>query len=212
MFHPYVNMGMPNMSSSSCRQAILLPVEWHVRFAQDYPFGISLKAFYDVFLGPLGSVEAQPYADVMPPRVQCQLVPRPAWGCRHQPLSCYLLSCMGPMMAGCKSRPRRFLLPSMPQHSCCPALPSRLEWNSSDLTWQPNMPLEKRKNYHSMLIGKLERTTAMPLRPLKAILGWQSWRRCCTYSMRLAKMTCRSSFMLWDETRKRQMMPWCYKW
>ena len=40
-FHPYVNVGMPNMLSSSCRQAILLPVKWHVRFAQDYPFGIS---------------------------------------------------------------------------------------------------------------------------------------------------------------------------
>ena len=63
-FHPYINVGMPNMSSLSCRQAILLPVEWHVRFAQDYPFGISLKAFYDAFLAPLSPVEAQPYADV----------------------------------------------------------------------------------------------------------------------------------------------------
>ena len=63
-FHPYVNMGMPNMLSSSYRRAILLPVEWHVRFAQDYPFGISIKAFYNAFLAPLGPVEEQPYADV----------------------------------------------------------------------------------------------------------------------------------------------------
>ena len=52
------------MSNSSCRQAILLPVKWHVRFAQDYPFGISLKAFYDSFLAPLSPAEAQPYANV----------------------------------------------------------------------------------------------------------------------------------------------------
>ena len=43
---------------------ILLPVKWHMRFAQDYPFGISLKAFYNAFLAPLGPVEAQPYANV----------------------------------------------------------------------------------------------------------------------------------------------------
>ena len=35
-----------------------------MRFAQDYPFGISLKAFYNAFLAPLGPVEAQPYANV----------------------------------------------------------------------------------------------------------------------------------------------------
>ena len=35
-----------------------------MRFAQDYPFGISLKAFYDAFLAPLGPVKAQPYADI----------------------------------------------------------------------------------------------------------------------------------------------------
>ena len=63
-FHPYVNVGMPNMSNSSCRRAILLPVEWHVRFAQSYPYGISLRAFYDLFLTPLSPAEAQPYADV----------------------------------------------------------------------------------------------------------------------------------------------------
>ena len=52
------------MSSSSCEQAILLLVEWHIRFAHDYPFGISLKAFYDVFLTPLGPAKAQSYSDV----------------------------------------------------------------------------------------------------------------------------------------------------
>ena len=52
------------MSSSSCRRAILLPVEWHIRFTQDHPFGMSLKAFYDTFLAPLGPVEAQPYANI----------------------------------------------------------------------------------------------------------------------------------------------------
>ena len=64
MFHPYVNVGTPNMLSSSCRHAILLPVEWHMRFAHDYPFEISLKAFYDAFLAPLGPAKAQPYSDI----------------------------------------------------------------------------------------------------------------------------------------------------
>ena len=63
-FHPYVNMGTPNMSNSSCRRAILLPVEWHTRLAQNHPFSISLKAFYDLFLAPLSPAEAQPYANV----------------------------------------------------------------------------------------------------------------------------------------------------
>ena len=52
------------MSSSSCKHAILLPVEWHVRLAHDYPFSVTLKAFYDVFLAPLGPAKAQPYSDV----------------------------------------------------------------------------------------------------------------------------------------------------
>ena len=63
-FHPYMNVGMPNMSSMPCRHTILLPVEWHVRLAWDYPFGISLKAFYDAFLAPLGPTEALPYANI----------------------------------------------------------------------------------------------------------------------------------------------------
>ena len=63
-FHPYVNVGTPNMSNSSCRCAILLPVKWHARLARDHPFGISLKAFYDSFLAPLSPAEAQPFADV----------------------------------------------------------------------------------------------------------------------------------------------------
>ena len=43
---------------------ILLLVKWHMRFTCDYPFGISLKAFYDVFLAPLGPAKAQPYSDI----------------------------------------------------------------------------------------------------------------------------------------------------
>ena len=63
-FHPYVNVGMPNMSNSSCWQGILLPVEWHARLARDHPFGIGLKAFYDSFLAPLSPAEVQPFANV----------------------------------------------------------------------------------------------------------------------------------------------------
>ena len=63
-FHPNVNVGTPNMSNSSCRCAILLPVKWHTRLVQNHPFGIGLKAFYDSFLTPLSPAEVQPYADV----------------------------------------------------------------------------------------------------------------------------------------------------
>ena len=38
-----------------------MPVKWHMRLAQDHPFGVSLKAFYDAFLAPLGPIKAQPY-------------------------------------------------------------------------------------------------------------------------------------------------------
>ena len=63
-FHLYVNVRMPQMTNLACKQAILLPVEWHMRLAQDYPFGVALKTFYDVFLGPLTLAEAQPYSNV----------------------------------------------------------------------------------------------------------------------------------------------------
>ena len=63
-FHPYVNVGTPNMSNSSCWRGILLPVKWHARLARDHPFSIGLKAFYDLFLAPLSPAEAQPFANV----------------------------------------------------------------------------------------------------------------------------------------------------
>ena len=64
MFHPYVNVSMPQMMNLACKCAILLPVEWHTQLVQDYPFGVALKTFYDVFLVPLSPAEAQSYADV----------------------------------------------------------------------------------------------------------------------------------------------------
>ena len=61
MFHPYVNTRMLQMMNSACKKwAILLPVEWHARLAQDYPFGVALKTFYNVFLAPLSPAEVQP--------------------------------------------------------------------------------------------------------------------------------------------------------
>ena len=63
-FHLYVNVKMPHILSSACKHAILLPVEWHMRLAHDYPFSVSLKAFYDAFLAPLGLAKAQPYSNV----------------------------------------------------------------------------------------------------------------------------------------------------
>ena len=64
-FHPYVNMGMPNMMNSACWCALLLPVEWHVQLARDFPYGVVLKAFYDIFLAPLQAVARQPYANLV---------------------------------------------------------------------------------------------------------------------------------------------------
>ena len=52
------------MMNLACKQAILLPVEWYMRLAWDYPFGVGLKTFFDVFLAPLGPAEARPYTDV----------------------------------------------------------------------------------------------------------------------------------------------------
>ena len=63
-FHPYVNVGTPNMSNLSCRHGILLPVKWHAKLARDHPFGVSLKTFYDSFLTPLSPAEVQPFANV----------------------------------------------------------------------------------------------------------------------------------------------------
>ena len=52
------------MMNSACRCSVLLPIEWHVQVSKDHPYGITLKAFYDVFLLPLQAIAGQPYADV----------------------------------------------------------------------------------------------------------------------------------------------------
>ena len=64
VYHPYVNVGTPNMTNSACRCSVLLPIEWHAQVSKDHPYGITLKAFYDVFLLPLQAITGQPYADV----------------------------------------------------------------------------------------------------------------------------------------------------
>ena len=63
-FHPYVNVGTPHMSNLLCRCALLLPVKWHARLAQDHPFGVGLKAFYDSFLAPLSPAKVPTYANL----------------------------------------------------------------------------------------------------------------------------------------------------
>ena len=65
VFHPYANMGTPNMTNSVCRHALLLPADWHAQLARDFPYGIVLKVFYDICLVPLQAVVGQPYADVL---------------------------------------------------------------------------------------------------------------------------------------------------
>ena len=52
-FHPYMNVGMVHMTNLACKWAILLPTKWHARLAWDYPFGVMLKTFLNVFLAPL---------------------------------------------------------------------------------------------------------------------------------------------------------------
>ena len=43
---------------------VLLPIEWHMQLSKDHPYGITLKAFYDIFLLPLQVIAGQPYTDV----------------------------------------------------------------------------------------------------------------------------------------------------
>ena len=62
-FHPYVNMGTPNMTNLACRCVVLLLMEWHTQLVRDFPYGVVLNAFYDIFLVPLQAVARQPYVD-----------------------------------------------------------------------------------------------------------------------------------------------------
>jgi hypothetical protein len=48
-FHAYVNAGTPDMTNSSCRRALVLPMPWYADLAA-HPDGISHKVFYDQFL------------------------------------------------------------------------------------------------------------------------------------------------------------------
>ena len=60
VFHPYVNVGTPNMTNLVCRHALLLPVDWHAQLAKDFLYGITLKAFYAIFLVPFQVTVGQP--------------------------------------------------------------------------------------------------------------------------------------------------------
>ena len=62
--HPYVNVGTPNMTNSTCQCTVLLPTQWHAQLAKDHLHGITLKAFYDSFPLPLQGNAGQPYTNV----------------------------------------------------------------------------------------------------------------------------------------------------
>ena len=53
VFHPYVKVGTSNMTNLACRCALLLPADWHAQLAREFPYGIPLKAFHNIFLVPL---------------------------------------------------------------------------------------------------------------------------------------------------------------
>ena len=99
-FCPYVNVGTPNMSTSSCRCMILLPVKWHVRLAQGYPFGISLKAFYSAFLAPLNPIKAQPYANVFTWWRHATMRAAPAGAWAHSGLQASTTQLLPPKLCG----------------------------------------------------------------------------------------------------------------
>ena len=43
---------------------MLLLVEWHAQLARDFPYDVTVNAFYDIFLAPLQAVASQPYVEV----------------------------------------------------------------------------------------------------------------------------------------------------
>ena len=64
VYHPYINVGTPNMMNSTCRHSILLLIAWHMQLSKDHPYGISLKALDNTFLLPLHATARHPYIDV----------------------------------------------------------------------------------------------------------------------------------------------------
>lgn len=62
--HPYVNVDTPGMTNSACKRGLLMPTEWKGRLARDFPYGIGLKALYDLFLAPIPAAEVPLYQDV----------------------------------------------------------------------------------------------------------------------------------------------------
>ena len=59
-FHPYVNMGTATMMNSTCRHMVLLPIKWHVQLARDFPYGVALQAFYNIFLATFAGCSQSP--------------------------------------------------------------------------------------------------------------------------------------------------------
>ena len=64
VYHPYVNVGTPNLTNAACRCSILLPIKWHPQLSRDHPYSITLKVFYDIFLSPLQAVVGHLYINV----------------------------------------------------------------------------------------------------------------------------------------------------
>ena len=213
VYHPYIDVGTPNMTNSTCRCLVLLPIEWHVQLSEDHPYGITLKAFYDIFILPYKPSQAsltpmcRPGGG-MPPHMPLWPGPKLAQASKSPLLRPSHRPCAHTMMAGPRSKSSTSLNRCKPGHPHSLVQHLRQACCCSGWTWPCSTQPARPKSWPSMQTERHRKTDVMCPRLLRADLELPSSKRCCGSSGRTAQMTFPSLFFrISVKTRKSWMMP-----
>ena len=212
VYHPYVTVRTPNMTNSACRCSVLLPIKWHVQLSKDHPYGITLKAFYDIFLLPLQAVAGQPYTDVQTWWRYTAMCAAPAGaqaclGLQVTIIQALLLALHANHDGWAQEQVEclfELLRAGAPPLSSA-AFEAGMQLLRTDLAMQHTASKARELAQHTDQEAWEDRHDAPRL--LKADLEPPSLKRCCGSSGRTVQMTFPSSFRISVATRKSQMMP-----
>ena len=59
LYHSYMIAGTLDMTTSTCKHAIILPTHWYAELLEHFPDGINVKTFYDRFLANVTVADRQ---------------------------------------------------------------------------------------------------------------------------------------------------------
>ena len=64
LYHSYVVVGTPDMTTSTCKHAIILATHWYAKLSEHFLVGIEIKTFYDRFLANVTAAVCQTLQEV----------------------------------------------------------------------------------------------------------------------------------------------------